>query len=73
MMSAPSVITGRICLQQPQPAQTRAGPDFTQRDHPPDEMSFLYGFKGTPYGRARPVRLQLARSGLASTTPRPRC
>ena len=31
--------------QQPQPAQTRTTGTFTQRDHPPDAMSFLYSFK----------------------------
>jgi hypothetical protein len=37
--------------QQPQPAQTRTTKIFTQRDHPPDAVSFLYSFKGAPPAR----------------------
>ncbi len=58
----------RASFVPPRPAPDRI---FTQRDHPPDVMSFLYGFKGAPsarhaYGRNRQRELARATGGEQS-------
>src|SRR5260221_12277184 len=43
--SPPPETPPAVTRQQPQPAQTAPDRIFTQRDHPQDVMSFLYGFQ----------------------------
>jgi hypothetical protein len=56
--------------QQPQPAQTRTTGTFTQRDHPPDAMGFLYVFKAARWA-ARASRLGTARPYSRCAPARP--
>jgi len=64
---SPGSNPGRNAAAAPSPPRPAPAQIFTQRDHPPDVMSFLYGFKAAPRGRSR--RRHAALASVPAGTP----